>query len=226
MVPLVISGLAIWLVLREIELSLFVEHLARMRWQTLLLASGVYFISYALRAFCWFILLRRKVSYKDAFFTMGVGYLLNNIFPFRMGEIGRAVMLDETNRTTPLEVFSSVIVERIFDVFLATIFILSVLPRILSEGYDQRVILAAFIMAVVGLIVLILLAKFREHVVNVLHRWGERSDFIDNWVSPKVMHALEGFSVLTDPKAFLLAFGSLALSWGLAFGKNFLIFNN
>ncbi len=226
LVPLVISGLAIWLVLREVELSLFVEHLARMRWQTLLLATVIYFVSYALRAFCWYILLRRKVSYKDAFFTMGVGYLLNNIFPFRMGEIGRAVMLDETNRTTPLEVFSSVIVERIFDVFLAAIFIISVLPRVLTEGYDQRVILAAFILAVTGLIVLFLLAKFRDRVANALNRWGERSGFINNWVSPKVMHALEGFSVLTDPWAFLLAFGSLALSWGLAFGKNFLIFSN
>lgn len=226
LLPLIISGLAIWLVLREIDLSLFIEHLARVRWQTLILATVIYFVSFALRAFCWYILLRKKVSYKDTFFTMGVGYLLNNLFPFRLGEIGRAVMLDDTDRTTPLEVFSSVVVERIFDVFLAAIFILSVLPRILSDGYDQRVIMLAFILAVIGLIVLFLLAQFRDRVASGFNRWGERSNFVKNWVMPKVVHALEGFSVLTDPRAFLLAFGSLALSWGLAFGKNFLIFSN
>lgn len=91
LVPLLISGLAIWLVLREIEFSQFVTNLKLIRWPTLLLASVFYFMSYAARVYCWYILLRRKVSYRDAFFTMGVGYLINNIFPFRLGEIGRAV---------------------------------------------------------------------------------------------------------------------------------------
>lgn len=226
LVPLLISSLAIWLILREIDFQIFVFHLGKIRWQTLLFATVIYFISYALRAFCWYVLLRRKVSYRDAFFTMGVGYLLNNIFPFRLGEIGRAVLLDDSGRTSPLEVFSSVIVERIFDVFLAAVFILSVLPRILSSGYDQRLIVSVFILAVLGLIVLFLLAKFRDRVAAWLARWGERSRFIRDWFEPKVSHALEGFAVLTEPKAFLLAFGSLALSWLLAFGKHFLIFNN
>lgn len=226
LVPLAISGLAIWLILREIDFSLFVVHLAKIRWQTLLLATLIYYTSYALRAFCWYILLRRKVPYRDAFFTMGVGYLLNNVLPFRLGEIGRALMLDDSNRTTPLEVFSSVIVERVFDVFLAALFILSVLPRVLSGGFDQRVIMAAFILAVIGLLVLFTLAKFRHQVAKWLSHWGERSSFVNNWVEPKVAHALEGFAVLTDPKAFLLAFGSLALSWSLAFGKNYLIFSD
>jgi glycosyltransferase 2 family protein len=55
---------------------------------------------------------------------------------------------------------------------------------------------------------------------------GERSRFIKDWFEPKVAHVLEGFAVLTEPKAFMLAFGSLALSWGLAFVQNHLIFNN
>lgn len=226
LIPLLISGLAIWLVLREIEFSQISENLAQIRWQTYLLATVIYFISYALRAFCWYILLRRKVTYKDAFFTMGVGYLLNNILPFRLGEIGRAVMLDEPGRTSPLEVFSSVVVERIFDVFLAAIFILSVLPRVIVGEFDQRLILIALILAVTGLLVLFILARFRERVAAWLTRWGQRSRFVENWIKPKVAHALEGFSVLTDPWAFFLAFGSLALSWGLAFGKHFLIFRS
>lgn len=226
LVPLTISGLAIWLVLREIDFSVFVIHLGKIRWQTLLLATLIYFISFGLRAFCWYILLRRKVPYRDAFFTMGVGYLLNNVFPFRLGEIGRALMLNDSERTTPLEVFSSVIVERIFDVFLAALFILSVLPRILSGGFDQRLIVAAFILAVIGLVVLFTLAKFRHQVAKWLSQWGQRSNFIKTWVEPKVAHALEGFAVLTDLKAFLLAFGSLALSWSLAFGKNYIIFRD
>jgi glycosyltransferase 2 family protein len=132
LVPLLISALAIWLVLREIEISQFLTNLRLIRWPTFLLASVFYFISYTARVFCWYILLRRKVSYRDVFFTMGVGYLLNNIFPFRLGEIGRAVFLDDPERISMFEVFSSIVVERIFDVFLAAMFVLSVLPRILG----------------------------------------------------------------------------------------------
>ena len=225
-VPLLISGIAIWLVLRNIDLSLFAANLSRIHWQTYLFASILYFISFGLRAFCWYILLRRKVSYRDAFFTMGAGYLLNNIFPFRLGEIGRAVLLDDPEHTSILEVFSSVVVERIFDVFLAAVFILSVLPRILGGEFDQSLILIALFLALLGLIILFILAKFRIQLTGWLSRWGERSNFVKNWITPKVVHALEGFSVLTDPRAFLLAFGGLVLSWGFAFLQNFVIFRD
>lgn len=225
-VPLLISAVAMWLVLRNIDLAEFVSNLTRIRWHTYTFASIFYFISFGFRAFCWHILLRRKVSYRDTFFTLGAGYLLNNIFPFRLGEIGRAVLLDDPEHTSILEVFSSVVVERILDVFLAAVFILSVLPRIIGGEYDQSLIVLAFSLAILGLIILFFLAKYREAIATWLLHWGERSSFVKNWVTPKVAHALEGFSVLTDPRAFLLAFGSLALSWGFAFGQNFIIFRD
>ena len=226
LVPLLISGLAIWLVLREIDFSQFVTNLRLIRWPTFLLASVFYFASYAVRVFCWYILLRRKVSYGDAFFTMGVGYLLNNIFPFRLGEIGRAVFLDDPERISMFEVLSSVVVERVFDVFLAAVFVLSVLPQILGGNYDQRLITVALVTALIGLGVLFLLANNRIRIGTWLDRWGDRSKFLKHWLTPKILHALEGLSVLTTPRVFLLAFFSLALSWGLAFVQNHLIFNN
>ncbi|MBW6465569.1 MAG: flippase-like domain-containing protein [Brevefilum sp.] len=226
LVPLLISALAIWLVLREIEISQFLTNLRLIRWPTFLLASVFYFVSYAARVFCWFILLRHKVSYRDVFFTMGVGYLLNNIFPFRLGEIGRAVFLDDPERISMFEVFSSIIVERVFDVFLAAMFVLSVLPRILGANYDQRLITIALALAVFGLAVLFLLAKYKVRIGMWLDRWGERSGFVRDWLTPKILHGLEGLSVLTTPRVFLLAFFSLAVSWGLAFVQNDIIFNS
>ena len=226
LIPLLISGLVIWLVLRAIDFQTLISNLALIRWQTLLYASIVFFLSYFLRVFCWHTLLRRKVSYWDAFFTMGVGYLLNNILPMRLGEIARAVMLDQSRRISPFEVFSSVIVERIFDVFLAAIFILSVLPRILSSGFDLRLIFAVFLLTLMGLIGLFLVAKYRDRLSAWFSRWGESSRFIGGWLAPKITHALEGFAVLTDLKAFTIAFGSLVLSWWLAFGQTMIIFRD
>jgi len=155
---------------------------------------------------------------------MGVGYLLNNIFPFRLGEFGRAVLLDDPQGPSTLEVLSSVLVERIFDVFLAAVFVLSMLPRIIGEGFDQTFILMAFILTIAGLVVLFLAVRFRDHIITWLKHWGEKANFVKTWIEPKVSQVLEGLTVLNDPSAFLLAFFSLAISWFIAFGENYIIF--
>lgn len=226
LVPILISAGAIWLVLRDVEIATILQNLAKINFRIYVFATLAYFISYFLRAYCWFILLRKQVSYKDVFFTMGAGYLLNNLFPFRLGEIGRAVLLDDPAGPSALEVLSSVLVERIFDIFLAAVFILSMLPRILGGGFDQTLILIVFIFAVVGLAILYLAARFRVRIIAWFEGWGERNDFVHRWIAPKAAQVLEGLSVLVKPRAFLLAFGSLALSWLIAFGENFIVFQS
>lgn len=226
LVPAAISAGAIWLVLRDIELSIVVENLSKIDLRIYLFATLVYFLSYFFRALTWYVLLRRKVSFKDTFFTMGAGYLLNNVFPFRLGEIGRAILLDNPEGPTALEVLSSVVVERVFDVFLAAVFVLSMLPRILSGGFDQTLILIAFLVALLGLVALYLIARFQARITRWLKGWGERSNFVGRWVAPKASQVLEGLSVLNDPRAFILAFGSLALSWLIAFGENYIVFQS
>ena len=226
LIPIAISAGAIWLVLREIDLSLFVQNLVKIDLRIYLFASIAYFVSYFFRAFSWYILLRRKVTFKDTFFTMGAGYLLNNVFPFRLGEIGRAVLLDDPEGPTALEVLSSVLVERIFDIFLAAVFVLSMLPRILGSGFDQTLILIAFIVALTGLAALYLAARFRLRITAWLTGWGERSEFVGRWLAPKASQVREGLSVLNNPWAFILAFGSLALSWLIAFGENYIVFQS
>lgn len=223
-IPLVISLAAIWLVLRDIEFSQFVDNLTKIGFRTYLQASAAFFASYFFRVFCWYLLLRRKVSYKDAFFTMGAGYLLNNLFPLRLGEIGRAVLLDDPEGPSALEVLSSVLVERILDVFLAAVFMLTMLPRILNAAYDQTLILIAFILTLIGMAVLFLAVRFQVRITGWLKSWGQQAEFVKNWITPKVTQVLEGLSVLNHPGAFLLAFASLAVSWFLAFGENLIVF--
>ncbi len=225
-IPLLISIVSIWLVVRDINLPQLADYFSQINWQTYLLATLAYFCSFFLRVFCWYILLRRKVSFRDAFFTMGAGYLLNNVFPFRLGEIGRALLLDDPKGPTALEVLSSVIVERVFDVFLAAVFVLATLPRLLDSAYNQTFILIALMVAVLGLVLLLLAARFRERIINWLTRWGERTPFVKSWIVPKAVQVLEGLSVLNSTGSFLLAFGSLAVSWLLAFGENYIVFRS
>jgi hypothetical protein len=155
---------------------------------------------------------------------MNAGYLLNNVFPFRLGEVGRALLLDNPEGPSALEAFSSVIVERVFDVFLAAVFVLIMLPRVLAGDTQQNVIYIAISVAVLGILALYLIARHRNHILVWLERWGKKAAFIDRWVKPKAAQILEGLSVLSNPRLFLLAFGSLFISWMLAFVQNFVVF--
>lgn len=226
LIPLGISLGAIWLVLRNIRVNEIIENLSQLSFRVFLLATLAYLISYAFRALSWYFLLRRRVPYKDVFFTMGAGYLLNNLFPFRLGEIGRAVLLDDPQGPSALEVLSSVLVERVFDVFLAAVFILTMLPRLLGVNFDQRLILLGLVLTLLGLVILYLAARYQQRIVDWFTRWGEKNHFISYWFTPKITKILTGLSVLNDPGAFLLAFGSLFLSWMIAFGENYIVFRS
>ncbi len=225
LIPLAISALAIGLVLRQVGLSQFVANISKLRWQAILLASLVYFASMFFRVFAWYILLQKKVSFKDAFFAMNAGYLLNNVFPFRLGEIGRALLLDRPEGPKAFEVLSSVVMERVFDVFLAAVFVLAMLPRVIGGEYNQQLIWLALIVAALGLVALFLMARFNERINGWMVKWGERSEWVKLRIAPRVAELLKGLAVLKAPGAFLLAFGSLALSWGISFGENYVIFN-
>jgi len=226
LIPLGISLGAIWLVLRHIRFSDILANLSKLNFNIFLLATLAYLISYAFRALSWYFLLKRRVSYIDVFFTMGAGYLLNNLFPFRLGEIGRAVLLDDPQGPSALEVLSSVLVERVFDVFMAAVFILTMLPRLLDVNFDQTLILLGLFLASGGLVILYLAARFQVRISNWFRRWGENNQFINSWLAPKITKILSGLSVLNNPVMFLLAFGSLALSWLIAFGENYIVFQS
>jgi len=225
LIPLAISALAIWLVLRQVGLSQVIANLSKIRWQAILFASLVYFLSLFARVFAWYILLHKRVSFKDAFFAMNAGYLLNNVFPFRLGEIGRALLLDRPEGPKAFEVLSSVVMERVFDVFLAAVFVLAMLPRAIGGDFDQRIVWLALTLTGVGLVVLFLMARNHERINGWMAKWGERAEWVKTRIAPRVAELLAGLAVLKSPGAFLLAFGSLALSWVISFGENYIIFN-
>ncbi len=226
LLPLGISAAAIWLVLRDVAWPQFINNLGKISPGIYLLAAVVFFAGLSLRVLSWYILLDRRVSFKDTFFTLTAGSLLNNIFPFRLGEIGRAILLDSPEGPSGLEVLSSIFVERILDVLLAAFFILSTLPRILGVDYDRRLIVVALVFALTGIVVLFLMGHFRAAIAGWLDRRGKQSGFIRRWAAPKITQLLNGLAVFDRPVLFFLAFGSLALSWGLAFLMHFVIFGS
>lgn len=225
LLPLGISAVAIWLVLRSIDLSALLAAFQSIRLSTLIWSCLIFIVGLLLRVWSWHLILRKQFPFKRVFFVMNAGYLLNNVFPFRLGEVGRVILLGSHEEGKPgiLEVLSSIMVERIFDIFLASAFFLSMLPLVLVEGQARWLALILLGLAVLALGALIAMTHFREKIVGWLKGFQGRRAWVANWVAPKLDAILKGFSVLNDPKLFLASFGLLFFSWVLSMAQHTLL---
>ena len=218
LLPLGISALAVALLLRSIDLDTLMLAFRSITVGTLLIAVALFIIGLLFRVWAWHLMLGEQFPFARVFYVMNAGYLLNNVFPFRLGEFGRAILLGSHEPGKPgiLAVLSSIVVERIFDVFLAAVFFLSTLPLVLVEGNASWIAFTMLGLAVFAFLMLIVITRKREIVIGWL---GSRQGKLGKplaWLAPKVDGLLKGFSVLNNPRLFVLSFLFLLISWVLS----------
>ncbi|MFZ5809995.1 MAG: lysylphosphatidylglycerol synthase transmembrane domain-containing protein [Chloroflexota bacterium] len=109
------------------ELDRFWEALRTANYWWLVPGVAVYFLGVWARAWRWHYLLRKikPVPTRVMFPIVAIGYMGNNIYPARAGEVLRAVVLKRRQGISVSASLATIIVERIFDgvVMLAFVFI-------------------------------------------------------------------------------------------------------
>src|SRR5512143_528880 len=138
-VGLLISVVFIWLALRGLRLEEFWDAVKQANYLWLLPGIGVYFIGVWVRAWRWHYLLGpiKKIPTRTMFPITTIGYMGNNIYPARAGEVLRAVILKRHEGVPVSASLATIIVERIFDgvVMLGFVFInLSKLAELTGES--------------------------------------------------------------------------------------------
>ena len=210
-----VTLLALWFLSRAVDWSRFLVTLASIPAWVLLLNVAIYLISMIARALCWQTLLQRKVSPGRAVLALNEGYFLNNILPLRLGELGRAVLLGKRSQLGTFHVLSTIVVERSYDMVFAASLLLMVLPLVLQMEWARPVAIVLLAVIVASLVALFLAARYRVWLEGRLQVWSERFHLL-RWFLPMAHSLLEGFSVLNRFEFFVVSFGFLALSWGLA----------
>src|SRR5271157_5313548 len=84
------------------------------------------------RAIVWRTLLRERASYWDVFHSLNIGYLLNAILPFRLGELGRAYSLSLKSNMSFVEILPTIVIERSVDLAITAALFLSSLPFVVG----------------------------------------------------------------------------------------------
>ncbi len=164
------------------------------------------------------VLLSGRPKLIDAFWAINQGYLLNNILPFRLGEIGRAVLLGQKTGLPAAQILSSIIIERALDIAIAATMLLSTLPLALEMSWARPVAFLMLAVVAAGMVCLFLMARYHLKVSAWVDKLGTRWNFVGKWVAPQVRSLLTGLTALTDLRQFILALLLLLTSWAVAIG--------
>jgi uncharacterized protein (TIRG00374 family) len=193
---------------REVERALAVIDL---RW--LPLALFFYLVSIGLRACAWTTLLGQQVALGRVFLALNEGYLFNNVLPFRLGELGRALLLGQATGLSPLYVLSTILIERTYDLAIAAGLLLGTLPLVLEMRAARPVALTTLALVGLALAFLFLAARFREALKGWLDRVAGGWSFFRRAVLPRLDALLGGLATLTRPGQFALSVFLMVASW-------------
>lgn len=96
----------------------------------LVAGASFYFVAVWGRTWRWHYLLRsiKPVGLRRLFPIVVIGYMGNNVYPFRAGEVIRAYVLKRDEQVSVSSSLATIVVERIFDGLVMLIFVFVALP--------------------------------------------------------------------------------------------------
>lgn len=229
---LAISAIFLYIVLRDLDLSSFWSEVKQANYWWLIPGVGVYFLAVWARAWRWHYLLRplKAIPTSTMFPIVAIGYMGNNVYPARAGEVLRAVVLKRKEGVAISASLATIIVERIFDgvVMLGFVFInLGELARLtngagMGAGISiQQIALWGSVVFFGALLVFLIAAMFPSASEKALAWFAARvvPTRFRACVLELGMRFLGGLESLRSPLEILMVFLTSVVIWLLETGK-------
>jgi len=135
---LIISGVFLYFAAKGLHWFEVARALKTANYAWLVPALGVYFVGLYIRAIRWQFLLRhlQYLPVRRLFPVLSIGYMGNNVFPARAGEILRASALKQVSGLPITVGLATVIVERVFDALVMLLLIVCTVSLFASFSGD------------------------------------------------------------------------------------------
>jgi uncharacterized protein (TIRG00374 family) len=223
-----ISTFFLYFVVRKLDWENFWLSLRTANYWWILPGVAVYFIAVWARAWRWHYLLKpiKSIKTRVMFPITCIGYMGNNIYPARAGEVLRAVILKRREGVPISASLATIIVERIFDGVVMLAFVFVNLAK-LAELTDVSVPIAKWEISIqdlaiwgsvafFGALIIFLLAAMFPKITARIGQW-----FIDRLLPNRVrekasviMHKfLGGLESLRSPLNVLMVFVTSVVIW-------------
>lgn len=194
LIGILISAVFLWFALRGLKLNEVWTDIRQANYLWLLPSITVYFLAVWARTWRWDYMLRplKHIPIQRLFPVVVIGYMGNNIYPFRAGELLRSYVLWRRESVSVSASLAMVVVERVFDGLVMLIFVFVALPiaPIPSALVRQTVIFASiafftalllfFVLAAVPqrayqvtewFVVRLIPVRFRQSLLHFTHKF-------------------------------------------------------
>ncbi len=219
---LLISVVAFAVIFYLVDWREVLSALNQVDYKYLSIGIPIYLIAYGFRALAWQTLLGKEISFQRVFLTMQAGYLLNNLLPFRLGELGRAFLLGRTGLGF-WRVLSTILIERAFDMILAAGLFIGTVPFVLGTPRTGQASYIVGIVVTLGLFILFLLTRYQEWAIIQYEKLTNRWSIFARFGVQRVQAFFNGLSALVHFSKFARVLFWMLGSWALAIIYQYLL---
>ena len=223
-----ISAVFLYFVVRKLDWVSFWLSLKTANYWWILPGIAVYFVAVWARAWRWHYLLKpiKSIKTRVMFPITCIGYMGNNIYPARAGEVLRAVVLKRREGVPISASLATIIVERIFDGVVMLAFVFVNLTK-LAKLADVSVPVAKWNITIqdlavwgsaafFGALLVFLLAAMFPKITSKAAQW-----FIDRFLPARLREKtsgitnkfLDGLASLRSPANVLMVFFTSVIIW-------------
>ena len=161
LIGVAISVVFLYLAVRGLDPKEVLHWLGQADYYWLIPAIAVYFVGVWGRTWRWHYMLRpiKDIPSIRLFPITCIGYMGNNVFPFRAGEVLRAYVLKRSEDVSMSSSLAMIVVERVFDGLVMLLFVFIALPFAPVPSSLRVLVIAASALFLSALIVFIFLAS-------------------------------------------------------------------
>ncbi len=215
---LIVSLVLLIYVFYQTDPAEILRSLGKAQYAYLIPALALYFFGVWVRAVRWHFLLRSiKPIPNDALFrTVVIGYMANDILPFRAGELVRAYVLGRQENVSKAAALVTIVVERVFDGLTMLTFIVaaSVWLNLGDEALAARLRLvsALFIVAILAMAILAGMPRRVQAIADFFLR-RVPSESMRTRATGLMRSLLEGLSALRSPVDSFAVYALSVVAW-------------
>jgi uncharacterized protein (TIRG00374 family) len=186
-----ISAVFMYLALRGLDLGLVWYYIRNGRYWWLIPSVTIYFFGVWARTWRWHYMLRalKPIPLGRLFPVVCIGYMGNNIYPARIGELLRAYVLRRKEGVAIGASLATILVERIFDGITMLLFVFIGLPLVPSIPGNWRQFVIVFSLLFFGALAVFFVLAASPRLAQRVYNW-----IIDHLLPGRFREPVRGFA--------------------------------
>jgi len=215
---LLVSVLFLYIGFNGLDLAHVLDVIKRADFLWLIPGIAVYFVAVWGRTWRWHYMLRpiKAIPLRRLFPVVVIGYMGNNVYPFRAGEVIRAYVLYRNEGVKVSASLATVVVERIFDGLVMLMFVFAALPFApIQQDWLRNIIIAGTVLFFGALVVFLVMATrpaLARRTYNALFTRVLPASLAATLIRI-ADHFLEGLESLRSPRDLLMTFATSIVIW-------------